>query len=159
MSILKRFTGAGFLFPVFLFVMTTAYLAAAFNIRTMFGADGGVGPRTMPIVSAIIMYGALLIVIVKEVRGPQKERENTLASHVRPILVALATGGYIWLFIPLGYILSTMVFVAVLFAIFQYQIRNPLKFLLYDVIITAVFYGLFAGIFEVRLPTLTGGFL
>ncbi|WP_316858605.1 tripartite tricarboxylate transporter TctB family protein [uncultured Cohaesibacter sp.] len=158
MSKLKQFTGAGLLFPIFLFCLTTVYLVATFNIRTMFGADGGVGPKTMPVVSAIIMYVALLRVIMTEFLKTEPE-EKSFQSHLRPIGVAIATGGYILFFVPLGYWLSTFVFVAALFLIFKFQTKRPLLFIVYDLAITAAFFGLFAGLFSVRLPTLTGGIL
>ena len=160
MSGLKRFTGAGILFPLFLVVVTTAYVFAIFDIRTMFDADGGVGPKTLPAVAAIIMYAAVFTVLFSEVKkvlaSGEGAGEGDISSHLRPVLVTIATAFYIALFVPLGYGISTLLFVAALFLIFKYKLRQPIAFILYDIAITILFYGLFAGVFNVRLPSLTG---
>ena len=105
------------------------------------------------------MYGALLIVLMKELRKPMDEKDAGFSSHLRPALVTIAIACYIALFAPVGYGISTFLFVAALFFIFKFKTDHPLAFVLYDLIITILFYGLFVGLFDVRLPTLTGHFL
>lgn len=140
------------LLPVFLMVLTTVYLAEALTIRTQMGGGAVVGPRFMPILTACLMYAALLVVLVGELRGDPQER--SAGSLVRPALVVLATGLYIAVFRPLGYVLSTALFVAALFLIFDFEKRRPVFFAFYVAAVTAVFYGLYAGAFGVRLPAL-----
>ncbi|MGI3170861.1 tripartite tricarboxylate transporter TctB family protein [Pseudooceanicola sp. C21-150M6] len=147
----------GLLLPLFLMAATTVYLAAAFDIRTQFTGDGEMSPRSIPILAAGLMYIALGVVIWGEVRTPTDD--GPLKDMLRPLLVVLATAGYIALFRPLGYVVSTLLFVAALFLIFQFCTRRPVAFVLYAIGVTAVFYGLFAVIFGVRLPSLTGGLI
>ncbi|SFE67603.1 tripartite tricarboxylate transporter TctB family protein [Roseivivax sediminis] len=158
MNLNGRFARGGIVFPLVLIVVTTIYLAAAFDIRTQFSAAGDIGPRTIPVLAAVLMYAALLIVLVQEVRNPpEPEGDADGGSLLRPVLVVVATGAYIALFRTLGYSLSTLLFVAALFLTFGFETRRPVRFALYAVAVTAVFYGLFAVIFGVRLPTLAGG--
>ncbi|MGR3393520.1 tripartite tricarboxylate transporter TctB family protein [Pseudooceanicola nanhaiensis] len=158
-----RFLKPGLLLPLFLLVLTTIYITAAFDIRVQFAGDGDIGPRSIPILAALCMYAALLVVIVQEWRAPSEdapEDEDAPGTGIwRPLGVVVATAAYILLFRPLGYTLATLGFVGALFVLFQFETRRPLFFALYALAVTAVFYGLFAGIFGVRLPSLTGGVL
>lgn len=161
-----RFLRPGLILPLFFLLVTTVYTAAAFDIRAQFSGDGEIGPRTIPLLAAICMYGALCIVIVKEwfktddSGGTDEDGEDIRSAGIwRPLAVVAATAAYILLFRVLGYTISTLGFVAALFVIFEFEIRRPILFTVYAVGVTAVFYGLFAGIFGVRLPALTEGFL
>lgn len=151
----RRFFRPGILFPLFLVLLTVIYTAAAFDIRTQFTGDGEISPRTVPLLAAVCMYFTLLIVIFQEMRHPHEEDEPE-GRLLRPLLVIAATAAYIVMFRPVGYSLSTLLFVMVLFRIFEFNTRKPLLFILQAVIVTAIFYGLFAGIFGVRLPALIG---
>lgn len=149
----------GLLFPLFLLLLTVVYTVAVFDIRSQFSGDGEIGPRTIPLLTAICMYGALLVVLIQEWRKPDEGTTETAdaASRWRPLAVIGATAAYILLFRSLGYTVSTFGFVAALFAIFQFETSRPIRFVVYALCVTAVFYGLFAGIFGVRLPSLTEG--
>lgn len=150
----------GVAFPLVLLVLTTIYFASAFDIRAQFTPEGEMGPQHIPMLASGLMYIALLTVLVQELRQPSTLAETDAeADLLRPALLVLATAAYIWLFRPLGYALSTALFVATLFAVFQFETRRPLVFALYVLGVVAVFYGLFAGIFGVRLPTLIGDLL
>ncbi|MGO2241823.1 MAG: tripartite tricarboxylate transporter TctB family protein [Halomonas sp.] len=156
MSNVERFRKSAVLFPVFLLILTTVYLAEALSIRSQFGEDTIVGPRFMPILIAIMMYIALLAVLVDEWR--KNEQVSANSSFLRPLMIVVATAIYIAVFRPLGYIPATLGFVVALFLIFGFERKRPAFFALYAVAVTALFYGLFAGIFNVRLPPVLGGF-
>ncbi len=145
----------GVLLPFFFLIVTTVYLAAAFDIHSQFAGDGEMSPRSVPILTACLMYVALAVVFVGEFRKPTPDGPRS--ELLRPLLVVAATAGYIAIFRPLGYWLATLLFSSALLAIFQYQIRKPHLFALCAIGVTALFYGLFAGVFGVRLPTLTEG--
>ncbi|HBM57793.1 tripartite tricarboxylate transporter TctB family protein [Salipiger marinus] len=146
---------AGVLLPVFLLAVTTVYLAASFDIHTQFSGDGEMSPRSIPILAALLMYAALAVVLWTELREPSDS--IALRDMARPALVVLATSAYIFLFRPLGYIPSTLAYSAVLLIIFRLETRRPHIFALYVIGVTATFYGLFAGIFGVRLPAMFEG--
>ncbi|MET4102553.1 putative tricarboxylic transport membrane protein [Roseovarius sp. MBR-78] len=146
----------GVLLPLFFLIVTTVYLAAAFDIRSQFAAPGEMSPRSVPILMACLMYVALAGVFIGEFRKPTAD--GPVRELLRPLLVIVATSGYILLFRPLGYGLATLAFTSALFGIFHFHLRKPHLFAIYAVGVTAVFYGLFAGVFGVRLPTLIEGF-
>lgn len=157
-----RFLKPGILLPLFFLLLTAVYTVAAFDIRAQFSGDGEIGPRMIPLLAAICMYASLLIVLFQEMRKPSnevKEEEEPQSDFLRPFGVIAATAAYILLFRPLGYSLSTFFFVSALFAIFQFETRRPVFFAIYAIGVTAVFYGLFAGVFGVRLPSLFGAFI
>lgn len=150
-----NFTRMGLVLPLMLIAFNTVYLSAAFDIRTQFTSGAGIGPRTVPILAALCMYVALLVVLVSELRDDRESEPR--GAILRPGLVVLATAGYIFLFRPLGYWIDTALYVAALFAIFQFEIRRPLIFAGYVALVAVAFYGLFGGVFGVRLPPLPGG--
>ncbi|KMK68954.1 tripartite tricarboxylate transporter TctB family protein [Puniceibacterium sp. IMCC21224] len=153
----NRFMRAGILFPLVLIVVTTIYMGAAFGIRSQFSTAGEISPRAIPMLTAGMMYLALMVVLIQELRsGPDETVETSGGAFLRPALVLGATAAYILLFRPLGYSLSTLLFVGALFLVFGFETRRPLRFTLYAITVTVVFYGLFAFIFGVRLPAFPG---
>ncbi|WP_323765766.1 tripartite tricarboxylate transporter TctB family protein [Marinovum sp.] len=150
----------GVAFPLVLLVLTTVYFAAAFDIRAQFTPEGEMGPQHIPMLVSGLMYAALLTVLVQELRRPATLADtDEHADLLRPALVVVATAAYIWLFRPLGYALSTALFVTSLFVVFRFQTGRPVRMALSVVAVVAAFYGLFSGIFGVRLPTLIEGLL
>ncbi len=153
----NRFMRAGIMFPLALIVVTTIYMGAAFGIRSQFSTPGEVSPRAIPLLTAGLMYVALLVVLFQELRSAPGEPDGSgSGTFLRPALVIVATAAYILLFRPLGYSLSTLLFVGALFFVFGFETRRPLRFALYAIAVTAAFYGLFALVFGVRLPPFPG---
>ncbi|WP_163268888.1 tripartite tricarboxylate transporter TctB family protein [Chelativorans alearense] len=138
------------LLPLFLLVLTTIYVVATFRITPQF-SEGLVGPRFLPLLAALLTYAALVHVIRRELAS---DDESGKGAFWQPVAVVLATAAYIALFKPFGYSLATLLYVYALFHIFHYQQGRPLRRLLYAIAVTAVFYGLFALVFGIRLPTL-----
>lgn len=144
--------------PALLLAVTTVYLAAAFQVSSPFSTDL-VDASFVPKLVAALMYVALLVVLRDALRrrraaaGDTGEGEADLAA---PAKVVALTAAYVAAFQPLGYALSTVPYVFLLFHVFRFEDRGHLKRLAYAVIITAVFHGLFAGVFNIRLPGLEG---
>jgi len=143
-----------FALPVFFVVLTTIYLAQTFAIRGQMSQDFWQGPRAMPVVASVMMYALLMVVLGRQLR--RDTAPDQPGDIGRPLMVMAATGAYIFLFQPLGYGLSTLLFVSALFVIFEFRTARPAAFALYAVIVTATFYVLYAVIFGVRLPELFG---
>jgi len=153
----NRFLRAGILFPLVLIIVTTIYLGAALGIESQFSSPEEISPRAIPMLTAWLMYLALLVVLFQELRsGPGDADQPDGGSFLRPALVLVATAAYILLFRPLGYSLSTVLFVGALFIVFGFETHRPLRFALYAIAVTATFYGLFAFVFGVRLPAIPG---
>lgn len=150
--------------PLLLFVFTTAYLIDALRQDAIF--EYGVPSTTFfPIALAIIMYVAILAAVVQGVREARAERlepvpapDARLAWDVwkKPAAATLLTIAYIAVLMPLGYKISTVIYVYGLIALFGYgDLKRPtghLKNLVAAVGITAMFYVLFVMGFGVRLP-------
>lgn len=147
-------------FPLCLLVVTTIYLAATFQISTSFDS-GFVTSAFTPRVVAAIMYVALLFVLRDAVRRRSSQddgEEGPETGWAEPVWVVALTCAYIAAFRHLGYVLSTFLYVYLLFHVFRFEEKGLPKRILYAAAITAVFYILFAELFGVRLPK-AGGIL
>lgn len=144
-----RWKNRRLLLPLFLFLLTSIYLAEALQLRPQFD-EGLVGPKFLPVLASILMYAALAVVVWQDLRqGPPDEPLGSLAT---PALVALATAVYILVFRMAGYALATTLYAFALLCLFQLEEGGLLRRALYAVAITAVFYALFELGFGVRLP-------
>jgi len=147
--------------PLVLLLATTIYLAASFRISTAFDS-GIVNSAFTPRVVALLMYAALLFVLrdalrARPTRG-QDAGEAAAGSWAEPVWVVVLTAVYVVAFRPLGYVISTLLYVYALFWLFLFDEKSQLKRILYCLVITAIFYGLFTEVFHVRLPR-AGGIL
>lgn len=138
--------------PALLLAVTSVYLAAAFQVSSPFSTDL-VDASFMPKLVAGLMYVALLVVLRDALRRRRRAKcEDGGSDLADPLKVVALTLAYVAAFQPLGYALATVPYVFLLFHVFRFEDRSHLKRLAYAVVITAVFYGLFAGIFNIRLP-------
>jgi putative tricarboxylic transport membrane protein len=136
--------------PFVLFVITSIYLATALQITAQFD-EGLVGPSFVPVVASILMYVALAFVVLG-IRNDTDTAKPAKPDLAAPIKVVVVTAIYILAFKPLGYPVSTFLYVYALLYIFGLEDTGHIKRLVYTAAITAVFYALFAVIFQVRLP-------
>ena len=138
---------------VFLFLAATIYLVAAVQIRPQF-SEGVVGPRFLPILSALLVYGGLAQQWLTHRRSGRRAVER--ADLKPPMLITGMTAAYILAFPWLGYAVSTFAYVLGLFALFRFRAGHPLIRTGYAVLLTALFWALFALAFGIRLPKLAG---
>ncbi len=141
--------------PLVLLILTSIYLAGALRIASPY-EDQGVGASFFPIVLAVVMYAALLVVLVNGVR---EAREGAPAERLRlgdPLKVVLLTCLYILLFRPIGYFLATTLYVLALLYVFNFGSTSHLKRIAAAIAIAIAFYLLFETAFQVRLPKLWG---
>lgn len=146
----RSWTDGRIILPVVLLVVTTAYLLSALQIASPY-EDEGVGPSFFPIVLAVIMYAALAVVLVHEVRAVQARAGATLRIKDPAKVVAL-TAVYVALFVPLGYFISTTLYVWSLFFVFNFGSHNQLWRVVAALAIALAMWLLFEGAFGVRLP-------
>jgi putative tricarboxylic transport membrane protein len=111
-----------------------------------------VGPAFFP--KILTVTGLILGVLLLLGRAPDAERSREAAARAGTHLAALAPAllllAYVLLLEPLGFPLATTVFLA---ATFRYLGHRGWKgALVFAVVITAVAFGLFHMILEVRLP-------
>jgi putative tricarboxylic transport membrane protein len=150
-------------------VLGLLYLASAFTIEPDPSTTSVVGPQVAPIVIGVAIVGCALALLVQALRRPQPAEAQPEAGqegeadqdaapasgpaglNQRQVVVSFAIfAAYIVAFIPLGYLLSTFLF---LVAMTTYVDR---KKLLRNCIFAAVFspavYALFTYALQVQLP-------
>lgn len=142
---------------IFLFVtlaVSVGYLVSALSLGAPV-SDGGLTPSFFPILvgAAAILFAAVLI--VQHLRSAAPAAEAEAPGSYTHIWVALAILVYIIGFKPLGYFLSSGLFVFALIVIFSSFEKLLLK-AVFAVVITGVAYLMFQELFGVRLPTLWG---
>ena len=137
-----------------LLAATTAYLVAALGITTAYEEEG-VGPSFFPIVVALVMYPALVLVLLDGLR-PQQGTDAEPLRLKDQVKIVLLTGCYILLFRPLGYFLATTLYVCSLFFVFNFGGGGHVRRVLTAVVIAIAFFLLFEVGFGVRLPKLFG---
>ena len=149
--------GGAVILPTTLSVITVIYLIEALrNVRPL--EEGTAGPSFFPIVISIVMLFALLQLLWsgwRKIGLSEEKGDNTEpVKFAEPIKVVLLTAGYIALFKPAGYFLSTLVYVLALLFVFRFKARNVFVNIFWAIIIAGIGFVLFAEIFQIRLPTL-----
>lgn len=145
------------------FVFSLAYLAMALQIQSPSVSAAAVGPRTFPIAIGVALALASLALLVKGLREassdegdettePVEEEDDTLAQSPTRLGVIIALlVGYILLFVPLGYVISTFLF---LLAVTMYlDSRHWIRNLVYAILFPLVVYFVFTELLRVTLPT------
>jgi len=141
--------------PVVLLAVTAAYLAEAM-LTLEPSQEGTAGPSFFPIVISAVMIVALVSVLWRGLRSATAGGGAGLAVLAGPAKVALLTVGYILLFKPAGYFVSTTVYVFALLYVFRFKSGNILLSVLWSVLIAGGCFVLFAKVFQIRLPALYG---
>lgn len=150
----SRFGGEVVL-PAVLIVVALVYLVEGVRTLESF-QEGTAGPSFFPIVISIIMIAALTSVLWNGLRGTARREKTEPVAFAEPIKVVLLTIGYIILFKPAGYFLSTTAYVFVLLYVFKFKARNIFVSMLWSVLIAGICFVLFSKIFQIRLPALYG---
>lgn len=131
------------------------YLVASLAIPPSSFTNAAVGPRAMPIAIGAAMSIAAVALIVRGLRGPVEGGEIAQEGMPpqNPIRFAVVVGllvAYILLFLPLGYVLSTFLFIL---ATTMYLDRaHPVRNMVYALVFSLVVYYVFTGLLGVALP-------
>lgn len=131
------------------------YLAATFAIPQSSFTNAVVGPRAMPLVIGLGLVIASVALIVRGLRGVPgshgvAEEETPPQSPVKFVVVVGLLLAYILLFMPLGYVLSTFLFIL---GVTMYLDRgHPVRNVIYALVFSVVVYAVFTGLLGVVLP-------
>lgn len=131
------------------------YLIATFAIPPSSFTNAAVGPRAMPIVIGVGLALAAAALIVRGLRGSVEEdgvlqEETPPQSPVRFAVIVGLLVAYILLFLPLGYVLSTFLFIL---GITMYLDRgHPVRNMIYALVFSLVVYFVFTELLGVALP-------
>lgn len=150
----RRFAGAVIL-PAVLAVVTVAYLIEAMlTLRPI--QEGTAGPSFFPIVISAVMLIALAAVVRREWRKAAEGRPAPWTALGAPLKVVVVTAVYIAAFQPLGYFISTALYVLALLLVFRFKGRGAWVSVVWAVVISGACWLLFAQVFQIRLPRLEG---
>ena len=142
-----------------MFAFALAYLVAAFAIPESSFENTPVGPKAVPIAIGVALGVASLALAVRGfLKGrsardaaPGAPGEDAPPQDPRKLgVVALLLLAYILIFVPLGYAISTFLFMlaATTYLDREHWIRN----LVYAVVFSVVVYSIFVYVFGVQLP-------
>lgn len=142
--------------------LSLAYLVVALQIPSS-SSSAVAGPRVFPIAIGVALALASFALLVKGLRKvsndeggvpvePIEEEEGTLAQSPTRLGVVIALlFGYLLLFVPLGHVISTFLFV---FATTMYlDSRHWIRNLVYAILFPLVVYFVFSELLGVTLPT------
>jgi putative tricarboxylic transport membrane protein len=140
----------------FMFVFAVAYLVVAFTIPKPSFENAVVGPRAVPIAIGVALAAASLALAIRGFVWGRSERDIASGDETPPQdlrklgVVALLLLGYILIFVPLGYAISTFLF---MLAVTTYLDREHwIRNLIYAVVFSVVVYSIFVYVFGVQLP-------
>jgi putative tricarboxylic transport membrane protein len=140
----------------FMFVFAVAYLVAASAIPKPSFENAVVGPRAVPIAIGVALAAASLALAIRGFVWGRSERDIASGDETPPQdlrklgVVALLLLGYILIFVPLGYAISTFLF---MLAVTTYLDREHwIRNLIYAVVFSVVVYSIFVYVFGVQLP-------
>ncbi|PKL07290.1 MAG: tripartite tricarboxylate transporter TctB family protein [Spirochaetae bacterium HGW-Spirochaetae-9] len=142
----KRFdvmAGTGFL------AIGVFFVAASRGItRSSYGSN--VGPAVFPTLLGIILIGLSIIVISKAIayKGTEKVIANLNYRRLAALIGAIAV--YIVIFEPLGYVISTFIFLSFVFQLMER--KKLLKSLLISAIFSSVVYVTYVVLLQGNLP-------
>lgn len=114
------------LFALFLIVLNTVYFVDVFKLPVPF-LLGEPGPAFLPIILSVTLFVACGRILYGELRGAgeseDEEADQAAGSTqlARPVILAIATGAYIFLFEPLGYWIATVLYTFAVAAVFQFE--------------------------------------
>ncbi len=142
-----------------MFVFAAAYLVAAFAIPESSFENTPVGPKAVPIAIGVALGAASLALAIRGFLKGRSERdaapgapgEDAPPQDPRKLgVVALLLLAYILIFVPLGYAVSTFLFMlaATTYLDREHWIRN----LVYAAVFSVVVYSIFVYVFGVQLP-------
>jgi putative tricarboxylic transport membrane protein len=134
----------------FMLVFAVAYLVAAFAIPEPSFENAVVGPK------AVALVATSLALAIRGFVWGRSERDAASGEAAPPQdlrklgVVALLLLAYILIFIPIGYAISTFLFMlaATMYLDRAHWVRN----LVYAVVFSAVVYSIFVYVFGVQLP-------
>jgi putative tricarboxylic transport membrane protein len=139
-----------------MFVFAVGYLAAAFAIPESSFENTPVGPKAVPIAIGVVLAAASFALAIRGFVWGRSRRDAASGEEAPPQdlrklgVVALLLLGYILIFVPLGYALSTFLFMlaATTYLDREHWVRN----LVYAVVFSVVVYSIFVYVFGVQLP-------
>jgi putative tricarboxylic transport membrane protein len=152
-NIIKRINSTS-LFAIILIIVNTIYLIEGFNTAPPM-TNGKPGITFVPIIISTLFYIAAIYILITSIR-----KESVSSFHLsevsRPIAVIFITFIYILIFKPMGYILSSIIYVFSFMFLLEekteFKKKKLLNIFFSSLIVVLLIYLLYQIIFKVRLP-------
>jgi len=142
---------------IILFIWNTIYMIEAINMGSPI-RKGRVGVNFFPIVISCLMYIVTFYLLVNSFKQNKEIIDFNFTRKSKPILIIVFTIIYILLFKPIGYMLSSILYIFSIVSIFDSKKRSLYIKIIYSVIIAILIFLLYEKIFAIRLPKLGGIF-
>ncbi len=148
------------IFALLLLILNTGYLVQALSLPRPF-LLGEPGPAFLPIVLSGILFIACGRILYAELRGTgETAGEGAPAGgfSVKPVILAVFTGIFVYLFEPFGYWLATLLYTFAVAVLFELEESGrPLRLLGVAAIVavgmTVTGWLFFVTLFDLFLPT------
>ncbi|MCF3935362.1 tripartite tricarboxylate transporter TctB family protein [Acuticoccus sp. M5D2P5] len=137
--------------PLGLIGFSVIYFIEAGQIRSIYDT-GPIRSGDYPKFLAVALAVAVVVAVALDFRKAHKAERVEWGGVGLAFLVIATCAVYLLLFQFVGYFVSTILFTLALLAIFSRLEMSIPRTILEAVVLTAVVYGLFAVVFEVRLP-------
>lgn len=143
-----------------LLALTLIYVSEISSIKSQFD-EGFVSTRFLPRLLAGVALGAIAVIAWREERASRPDGDDTadgFSLHAKPLGLFLGVLGYIALFQPLGFVLSTIALSLSTLWLFDFAAERSsllvriLHNLLWAAVLTGLAYLLFSVAFGARLP-------
>ena len=152
-NIIKRVNSTS-LFAIILIIVNTIYLIEGFNTAPPM-TNGKPGITFVPLIISTLFYIAAIYILITSMR-----KESVSSFHLsevsRPIAVIFITFIYILIFKPIGYILSSIIYVFSFMFLLEekteFKKKKLLNIFFSSLIVVLLIYLLYQIIFKVRLP-------
>ncbi|ETX12691.1 hypothetical protein MUS1_02220 [Marinomonas ushuaiensis DSM 15871] len=140
--------------PVLFIIISIIYFLGIDSIDI--GYDEGVfGAKFVPTITVSLMFTFIVIDIIKSFKEDKIFEIKKI--EFKPIIIfTTATIMYLIFFNLFGYLLSTPLYVFIVYVCFSDGKISIIKATLTSIIVTTIFYFLFSVIFNVRLPIFLG---
>jgi len=142
---------------IILFIWNTIYMIEAINMGSPI-RKGRVDVNFFPIVISCLMYIVTFYLLVNSFKQNKEIIDFNFTRKSKPILIIVFTIIYILLFKPIGYMLSSILYIFSIVSIFDSKKRSLYIKIIYSVIIAILIFLLYEKIFAIRLPKLGGIF-
>lgn len=142
---------------IFLYVtlaVSIGYLVSALSLGVPI-TDGGLTPTFFPMLVGIVAIIFASVLILQKLREVRDEPAAVAPRTFTHLWVVVAIFFYIVAFKPLGYFLSSGLFVFALIVLFSSFEKLVIKAVI-AAVVTGVAYLMFQQLFGVRLPTIWG---
>jgi len=140
-----------------IFIWNTIYMIEALNMGSPI-KKGQVDINFFPIVISILMYIVTFYLFFQSLKQDKEMISFDLKKASKPLLIIIFTISYILLLKPIGYMLSSILYIFSILSVFSAKKRSLHIKIIYSIVIAVLIFLLYEKIFAIRLPKLGGIF-